>query len=599
MPITPQQARQELARREIARRSGQPSQNGQEDSFLDDAAKLPGMVVKSAVNLPSDIWNGVKQVPGMAQDALLHPVNATRDVLGGVARGSQHLAAALGDAGQYIGDTVAGGITGKKMPKIDIDEEMGLGKNNPVDLGSMMASQNPNQGLMALGQYGLGAAASGTKVLPMIAGNMANAATQAPVGQREQAGVEGAMAGAVPLPAKIPAAYKYATPERDVAPFMTKLGNGATTAEENIGQLTNRIQTAARNNKEDALATKQAVIKSAGKDRIDRLPQFDAAKVAKVFTSDKSDLTSKNMAALSKAIDNYYKHQNLGKFTDRAENIFGQEALTPAKIDKLDGMLSSRESEYLTKGTAHEFYDRDLKKLHEEFEKNPTFVNADKLQSQLGTELGYYQRLSRSGKLDPADMGKLRAFKKSRDLLNADQDSYLAGKSPELQNQYEEFKQKWRDNVVPYSSSKTLRDIVKNGENAGITRSKISSEFSFPDKNSSKVAKDIGSTGHGNILYNELQKVSPGDAKGLADAILEAKRVKGYQKYVTPELEQAANQFKDRAKWNHHLQALKASAAGAIGGGIFGHPIMGAAAGLAYKEGQPLLAKYLSRSGRK
>lgn len=184
-------------------------------------SRVPGYAGDAAASLPGKLLDIAEQVPGAVGKTIAHPINAARDLAGGVARGSQNLAATLGEAGQYIGDNPLTRAINKRIPEwmkvvpqVDIREEMGLGQNNPVDLGGLIESKDPNKLLSGIGQYGLGGAAGGAKLLPMVAANAANMAAQAPPGERLRSATEGAVnAGLPPLVAKgAGAAFNAARP---------------------------------------------------------------------------------------------------------------------------------------------------------------------------------------------------------------------------------------------------------------------------------------------------------------------------------------------------------------------------------------------------
>lgn len=539
------------------------------------------------------------------------PIDAFKDVGVGLMRGGQHLAETLGEAGQGIASAATGGYA----PRVNMREEMGLGKENPVDFQNLIGSKNPSALLQGVAQYAPGALMGGSNLAGQVASNAMWGASQAlpdtkaaipllPPG-RASAALEGGVMGALPFGVAKgmqagKSALDYMRPQNDAASFMQNLGGGSQTAEENLNQLSQRIQYAHDTNKAEALNTKQGVIDAVGDKRIDQLPGFDPKKVAKIFATDSSDLTDENMKSLSSALNGYYKNQNLDKFVEKGENIFGHEGLTPGQISKVDDLLEMKQSDYLSKGKAADLYDNDLMGLHDKFSKNPTFNNADKLRSQIGDEMSIYQRQADQNKLQPADYPKLKSLKNSYDLITKDQDNFLNGVSPELQDQYKLFKNQWRENVIPYRSSQTLKTITSKGSDSGITPGAIGKEFSFPDSYTKKIAEDIGPSGRNQILYNAMQSSAPsGDAGALAKALQNAKLNKGYQTYMTPEIDQAGEQFGKRANLNKYYESSKAAMKGAGLGLIMGHPLMGGIAGVAAKEGLPLLAKYLAKGAKK
>ncbi len=238
---------------------------------------------------------------------------------------------------------------------------------------------------------------------------------------------------------------------------------------------------------------------------------------------------------------------------------------------------------YLTNSKkAQSLYDDDLDSLHDTFVKNPTFENADKLQSQLGNEIGYYQRASDKGNLDPADLPKLKALKSAKDAINQDQDTLLGNLSPELKQQYQDFKTAWKTNVVPYRSSPFLKSVTNKGAEAGITPTNVSTEFSFPDANATKIANDIGQQGKNRILFNEVGKT--GSANDLVDAISKAYKEKGMQNYVPEGLIERTQGLAKRENYGNIAKEAGYAGGGGLIGLAAGHPILGAMAGTAIKH---------------
>lgn len=101
------------------------------------------------------------------------PMDALRDVAGGIAGGSQNLASGLLEGGEYItrkGAEMLGKSLGHpvNVPRWNARQFMGLEGNNPIDLQKMIQSKHPDWLSGALGKY----------VLPSLAGG-SNLARQA------------------------------------------------------------------------------------------------------------------------------------------------------------------------------------------------------------------------------------------------------------------------------------------------------------------------------------------------------------------------------------------------------------------------------------
>lgn len=203
--VTPEMARAELERRQAAKQELQRRQF--DNSLAGSISKIPGYAAGAAISLPGKLIDVAKQVPGAVSDIVQHPINSARDLAGGVARGSQNLASALLEGGEYITRKGAEkmlkqqGYKDAVVPKWNAREFMGLEGDNQVDLGKMIESDKPNPLISAIGQYGMGGAAGGVRMLPMMAANAANAAVQAKPGERMRAGVEGAVSTALPVAA--------------------------------------------------------------------------------------------------------------------------------------------------------------------------------------------------------------------------------------------------------------------------------------------------------------------------------------------------------------------------------------------------------------
>lgn len=136
------------------------------------------------------------------------PLNTLQDLGAGALRGGQNLAALLGEGGQAIASLLTGG----RAPRVDIREELGLGKDRPVDLSQVLASKNPNPLAVAAGQFAPGAMAGGASIPGQIVSNALWSGVQAQPGQKNALGflpsgrvgaaIEGGAVGALPLVAK-------------------------------------------------------------------------------------------------------------------------------------------------------------------------------------------------------------------------------------------------------------------------------------------------------------------------------------------------------------------------------------------------------------
>lgn len=189
--ITPEMAREELARRQEARAELQ--RRSLDDTFKSQVKKIPGYALGAAVSFPGKVLDFASQIPGAIEKFDQDPRGAIRDLAGGALYGAQNIGAALGQLVEYPAHAAYEKISGNKVPHYNVREMFGLEGENPVDLRNYISSKNPNALLSGIGQYGLGASMGGAKLLPMMAANAINSAVQAPPGHRLQQGVEGAV----------------------------------------------------------------------------------------------------------------------------------------------------------------------------------------------------------------------------------------------------------------------------------------------------------------------------------------------------------------------------------------------------------------------
>lgn len=129
--------------------------------------------------------------------------------------------------------------------------------------------------------------------------------------------------------------------------------------------------------------------------------------------------------------------------------------------------------------------DPDLRKYTKDFLDTPTFDNAHKLQSVIGTEMGSIKNPNL------ADAIQIKNMKLARDTLQRDMQSFLQKQDPTqgLSTQYKQAIDQYKQNVVPYLSDKRLRAIAEGK----ITNPKnLDTIFKSPEPTLEKVMKDIG-----------------------------------------------------------------------------------------------------------
>jgi hypothetical protein len=317
---------------------------------------------------------------------------------------------------------------------------------------------------------------------------------------------------------------KSFSPEAQAEEFQTGLTPGVETAEENIGELTKRIQQAHKVRESQAVAKKNEVMELAGEKTL------------------------------------------------------------------------PREAEYLKQRESFHHFPPEVRDLHQQFINKPTLKNADELRMQIGNEIGHLSRLSRTKGLEPAQRTQLSQFKKAYDALKTDTVGMLEKIDPNLASKMQEHWSDYETNVVPYRSSRVLRDILKKGADAGLTKANIASEFKFPTKEIKKILEDIGMHGKSNIAKNEYQGAS--NAEDLAKMIMQSKKTGGMQHYVTPEMEKIAEELGKQVGRQKIIKPFLGALGGFAGGTVVGHPLIGSALGTAFGLGKDALIKLLSQAPR-
>lgn len=311
--ITPEEARRELARRELERREISRLQ-----SQIQSQQPAPD---KESLKRHLEDMIGINRTP----------LNAIQDLGAGALRGGQNLAATLGEAGQGLGQLMSKipgfsqlqrgvqGATGIRVPEVDVREELGLGKDRPVDLSQILASKNANPLAVGAGQFAPGIMAGGTSIPGQIASNALWGGVQAQPDQQNAFGflpsgrpgamIEGGIGAGLPFVAK-PVAKALAKPISAV----TKPIISATKSAINLPKAFTKI-----NHKEVATAVQQShdVLEKSATDLFDKVGSeavkrnVDSIPIRKDLIADIADLeqlpTKKYKALLDKAYSGDYQ----------------------------------------------------------------------------------------------------------------------------------------------------------------------------------------------------------------------------------------------------------------------------------------------------
>jgi hypothetical protein len=371
----------------------------------------------------------------------------------------------------------------------------------------------------------------------------------------------------------------YLSPNKDAASFLKSLGSG--TKEENAQALARDIQQAHDANRADALSHKEPIYQQEAKTDIYKTPETALPEgnlnIMAHYIAPGDKASTQQLDSLAQEIKNYRAGKvgqdpyDFEDFTHNVQDIFKSD-MNQTQIDNLEHALSvpteadsafrkmAEKNPNLIEGNTRELYDK--------FAKKPTLSNADALQSQLGDDYGYYDKLNKKGKLEPALKPRLKQLSDLRNQLKDEMQAGLNRKNPAYGAEIDQFNKKYSQNVVPYGKKDFTKNIVNEGKKVrderaanpslpyNITSDEAANYFANPSREALKVSGDIGEAGRNKILYNLLADETNPEAKGLANAILKAKQSKGYSRYITPEMEDLANQLLKRTKWQKRAKVI-------------------------------------------
>jgi hypothetical protein len=548
-------------------------------------------------------------------------VSGIQDLMTGALRGGQHIAALLGEAGQAIGDTGARLMTGRWPKDVNIREEVGLGKDRPVDFQNITGPQNPNPAMQAIGQYGAGVMAGGPSVGGQAISNALYAGTQAQPDERNLFGmlpegrpgamIEGGLAALAPSAImKVlrlgGSALNYLRPGKSATEFMQNLSNVSEqvpagikpsfanepihyqrkvlpTDVQNIEDLGKRMTFARSSAEQEALIPKKALFSTESGKNIfpsQKRSMSLIQNIAEVLKESPQSIDKQQFKEMSGAIRGYYNGKQSGdveNLTSKLSDTFNKEELTPHQSKRIEGLLDM-EPLYNGKYLNLPEVDRNYKSLgldevHSKFKNNPTLKNSDELKQAIGREKRRLEEKIASKNYQEADRIKYRRLIRNEKVLLQDQENFFNSLPKEKQEFYRDFRTKWAANVPKYDKSskvaatKKVISALSEGNAAGLTRQRVDNAFrGRPTKEIKAILEDLGPEGINNIIYNKLSVAAPGDAKALAEAIIKARRSGGYSHYITPEHEKFANDLIKRLKY----QKITLGAGSALGLGLLG-----------------------------
>jgi len=379
---------------------------------------------------------------------------------------------------------------------------------------------------------------------------------------------------------------EYLKPEKKANEFIETLGKG--TASENIKDIGEEVKGSFESRKAEALKHKEELYpKEGGKNLYEieksKLPEGNLEKLSEIIEPGEK-FTGEKSKAVTSALKKYRKSGNIESFLEESEDIFNVPELSKSQASKIEDALlmeTKRESKYFTKDVADVYNKKgELYKLHQTYLKNPTLNNYDKLQSALKTES---RRLKGVARTSESAKPKYDAIQENIANLNADKEAFMKTLPEKMQNLENEFRTSWREHVVPYQEAgNTIRKLA-NGKWEEIEPSQLAKAFTYNNKMTRKVLDDVGEKIGKKLIYNAVKNVPEGDYKKLAETLLDLKQTKGYDRFITKEIEDwAHNMLKHGNRAENIIKAMKATGgglAGSLAGGILGHPGIGASIG--------------------
>ena len=465
--------------------------NGQEIPFADDAtpAQMKMVMMKISQNPSEPSFSEKHPIMASVGKKLMsdsHPPLNPRDLLSGALRGGQKIASLLGEGGQAIASLATGGYA----PTVDIREEMGMGKNHPVDVRDVISGKGGSKIAQTVGEYGIPGAFGGSSIMGQSLAQGMYGAAGAPPGEGLTTGLKDAgmtaalgtlLGKGVPYAyGKAKDLYKYLTPGRDAEKFISELagvnpGEALPTREQNFKTLSQRAEFARKSSAEEALIPKSALLKSEGESRVipsQKNPEQTLNKVQSVFAEHPKDITPESAGQLRDAMKVYFNGDksnpeniiepyDMEALIDKGEEIFNHPGLDEKGEDMLWDALQldkPMKGKYLKIDNRADEYGRGLRSLDEAYAKNPTVRRADKLLSALKEEQrsivnqpGGKRALNRDERKDLEEVNhRLNSLKK-------DFETFVDELPADKKDLYKSFTKKWVEGPAKFEAKPSLR----------------------------------------------------------------------------------------------------------------------------------------------
>lgn len=368
----------------------------------------------------------------------------------------------------------------------------------------------------------------------------------------------------------------YLQPSKEAERFRATLGEG--TSRQNIEELGKRAQLAKGSTKQEALIPKEQLYAREGKSDVYNigeasLPEGNLERIAHIVEPG-AKFGEEQSKAISNALKNYRKGGDTEGFIERMEDLFKIESLPPKAAAQLEDALSlptKRDSRYFSSPEVTSVYSPkgELMQLHSAYEAKPTLNNYDALQSALKKEL---RSMEGRAKVSDTAQPKVDQLKANIEALNKDKEAFMKTLPADMQDLENVFRRKYAKYAETYEKGKaetgaslTLRRLAE-GRTDKVTDNAIVKLFAHPTKADKQALLDMGEGAARNAVYAALQKVPQGEAKQMAETILDLKRTKGFDQIITPEMEAWAHgMVKQTSRVEYIKNALSLGGFGAAG----------------------------------
>jgi hypothetical protein len=335
--------------------------------------------------------------------------------------------------------------------------------------------------------------------------------------------------------------------EGDFKPASSRLPTG----EENIEEMSKRAQLGKESALQEALVPKEELYSQEGKSNVykipkEQLPEGNIGQLSAMF-SDGEKFNPTQMKSMDSALKKYRKTGNIGDFIEEGKDVFNAPELPEGHENKIENTLlmpTERDSNYLSDKNVTKFYPEKgmTKQLHDKYAKKSTLNNYDKLQSNLKSRQRTLQKRYDNGTIGDVAEAELNQLNSNISNLDKDQEMFSKSLPEKLHNLDKEWRTKYAKNVRPFLDNPTLEKL-SSGDWQEVKPNEVENAFTFADDKTMKAVNEMGPSFKNNLVYNAILSVSKDDPEAIGNAILKLKNTKGYQKFITPEMEDQANKL--------------------------------------------------------